>query len=55
MEQQNKKIKYRGRKAVPMQYRRKRPWKKILLIGSGVVLLGVLAAIFVPRLLAHHP
>lgn len=53
MEQQKKKIKYRGRKAVPMQYRRKHPWKKILLIGSGVVLLSVLAAIFVPRLVEH--
>ena len=54
MEQQNRKIKYRGRKAVPMQYRRKRSWKKLLLISGGVLLLCVLAAIFVPRLLEHH-
>ena len=54
MEQQNRKIKYRGRKAVPMQYRRKRSWKKLLLISGGVLLLCVLAAIFVPRLLEHN-
>lgn len=54
MEQQNRKMKYRGRKAVPMQYRRKRSWKKLLLISGGVLLLCVLAAILVPRLLEHH-
>lgn len=45
---EEKQKKYRGRKAVPPQYRRKRPVKKILLILSAVVLalLVVLAGLY---------
>lgn len=43
-----KQKKYRGRKAVPPQYRRKRPVKKILLIALAVALalLAVLAGLY---------
>lgn len=44
MDQQERKIKYRGRKAVPAQYRRKRPVKKII-IGAAIALCVVLAAV----------
>lgn len=44
MDQQKKKITYRGRKAVPAQYRRKRPVKKII-IGAAIALCVVLAAV----------
>ena len=50
MEQQHRKMKYRGRKAVPMQYRRKRSWKKTLLILGGVLVLCIATAILVPYL-----
>lgn len=45
---EEKQKKYRGRKAVPPQYRRKRPVKKILLILLAVVLalLAVLAGLY---------
>lgn len=44
MEPQEKKIKRRGRNAVPAQYRRKRPVKKII-IGVGIALCVILAAV----------
>lgn len=53
MEQQHRKTKYRGRKAVPMQYRRKRSWKKPLLILGGVLVLSIAAAILVPHLMKN--
>lgn len=46
MEHQEKKVRYRGRKAVPAQYRRKRPVKKIL-IGAAILLIVALAAVAV--------
>ena len=52
MEQQRRTRKYRGRKAVPMQYRRKRSWKKpLVIIGGALILCAVAAVILIPRLL----
>ena len=46
MEQQNNKVNYVRRKAVPAQYRRKRSLPKILLFFGGAVLLCVLLMVF---------
>lgn len=46
MDQQEKRIKRRGRSAVPPQYRRKRPVKKII-IGAVVSLCVIMAAVAV--------
>lgn len=46
MDQQNRKVNYVRRKAVPAQYRRKRSLPKILLFFGGAMLLCVLLVVF---------